>query len=1029
MNSEEHAGIVPRSVRAIFEQLESTGVEFTVRVSFLELYNEELKDLLAEDKTKQLRLCEDVKKGVVCQNLEEFSVLNTEAIFEIIQRGIKERATAATLCNKNSSRSHSIFTMKIMIKECNVEGEEVVRHGQLNLVDLAGSECVGRSGAKNDRAREAGSINQSLLTLGRVITALVDHHGHIPYRDSKLTRLLQESLGGKAKTCIIATLSPSQLSMEESLSTLDYAYRAKSIKNAPQANQKMTKKVVLKEYCQEIEHLRAQLQITRDKNGVYVDPVEYEMMEARIASQESQLNECESALKVKSEEVKTLRSERHEIEHKLDAAEKELDGVNSQLGVVRAELIDTQENLKEVTVELSATEAVVEEQVLTEEALSAEAMELQTELVTRRGDMDNLLGKVDRLVAMEKERVKAAENFSAELNMNCSSLLSIVTRVTDRNTSESSELCEGVAGMLTKGRDTCATLKDSIQGALSTLIGDATVAKDTMSSSCDGLKVHLQGTDRHVSDTLLGIQQQLSSWLSQVDKSMAEAQRELSAQREQLAGFTSTITEHAATFATVSEKFAASQKALSSKSSETASALRCELVDQLGKFNKAEEERAVSTAEALQTQANHMQSTMSTLIQNMLQASLAAVSASTASTQSFSESMTMTVNSGVDTIKASIESIDADVSSSYGELAKMSAHTSASHCENVASAVRGNEGADRMLAGVSGDVAHKKELLDSTVHNLISAVNSSITQGCEVVDSTAATADSILRDVTRATEAMRNSAYESIDSFTCFMDGQGQQLSTDLSNHFTALTDSLKKQTETLGEIEQQLDGYSTDARTTVVKPTGTTPRKVVFPELATLSSTREHEIIKMEAKALAGVTVDMLKSDGSRSRSVSHASASTTASNYSEIENGLELLNSIEETYIAVEVPERDNAVSEESGVVTGVSAATITKTSKAVKAASMSSANAKAVPTKLKRVRDREASCPASLSAAGVDAVIANGNGENADPRHLNEEKDPTAASGVQKPVLHRSKSLSMDPEGGVRSSKIARVVHPSK
>ena len=84
------------------------------------------------------------------------------------------------------------------------------------------------------RAREAGSINQSLLTLGRVITALVDHHGHIPYRDSKLTRLLQESLGGKAKTCIIATLSPSQLAVEETLSTLDYAHRAKSIKNVPQ---------------------------------------------------------------------------------------------------------------------------------------------------------------------------------------------------------------------------------------------------------------------------------------------------------------------------------------------------------------------------------------------------------------------------------------------------------------------------------------------------------------------------------------------------------------------------------------------------------------------------------------------------------------------------------------------------------------------------------------------------------------------------------------------------------------------------
>jgi kinesin family protein 11 len=105
------------------------------------------------------------------------------------------------------------------------------------------SECIGRSGAKNERAREAGSINQSLLTLGRVITSLVDHHGHVPYRDSKLTRLLQESLGGKAKTVILATLSPSQIAIEETLSTLDYAYRAKNIKNQPVVNLQVQPKV------------------------------------------------------------------------------------------------------------------------------------------------------------------------------------------------------------------------------------------------------------------------------------------------------------------------------------------------------------------------------------------------------------------------------------------------------------------------------------------------------------------------------------------------------------------------------------------------------------------------------------------------------------------------------------------------------------------------------------------------------------------------------------------------------------------
>ncbi len=100
--------------------------------------NEELQDLLNTSGEKNLKLCEDAKRGVVCQNLEEFTVRSVPDIFKLLQRGIQQRQTAATLCNKNSSRSHSIFTMKIMIKESNVEGEEVVRHGQLNLVDLAG---------------------------------------------------------------------------------------------------------------------------------------------------------------------------------------------------------------------------------------------------------------------------------------------------------------------------------------------------------------------------------------------------------------------------------------------------------------------------------------------------------------------------------------------------------------------------------------------------------------------------------------------------------------------------------------------------------------------------------------------------------------------------------------------------------------------------------------------------------------------------------------------------------------------------
>jgi kinesin family member 11 len=160
----------------------------------------------------------------------------------------------------NDSRSHTVFTITVHLKET-TEGEDMLRVGKLNLVDLAGSESIGRSGAADKRAREAGIINQSLLTLGRVINALVERSQHVPYRESKLTRLLQDSLGGRTKTCIIATVSPAKVNFDETLSTLDYANKAKSIHNKPQVNQMMTKKALIKEYVEMIERLKGDLRV------------------------------------------------------------------------------------------------------------------------------------------------------------------------------------------------------------------------------------------------------------------------------------------------------------------------------------------------------------------------------------------------------------------------------------------------------------------------------------------------------------------------------------------------------------------------------------------------------------------------------------------------------------------------------------------------------------------------------------------------------------------------------------------------
>ncbi|GCC22294.1 hypothetical protein chiPu_0000681 [Chiloscyllium punctatum] len=304
------AGIIPRTLHQIFERLASQGAEFSVKVSLLEIYNEELFDLLSpiSDVSERLQMFDDPrnKRGVIIKGLEEISVHNKDEVYQILERGAAKRTTAATLMNAYSSRSHSVFSITIHMKETTLDGEELVKIGKLNLVDLAGSENIGRSGAVDKRAREAGNINQSLLTLGRVITALVERAPHVPYRESKLTRILQDSLGGRTKTSIIATISPASVNFEETVSTLEYAYRAKNILNKPEVNQKLTKRALIKEYTEEIERLKRDLAAAREKNGVYMSAENYELMQSKVAAQEELITDYVEKIAVMEEELKQL---------------------------------------------------------------------------------------------------------------------------------------------------------------------------------------------------------------------------------------------------------------------------------------------------------------------------------------------------------------------------------------------------------------------------------------------------------------------------------------------------------------------------------------------------------------------------------------------------------------------------------------------------------------------------------------------------------------------------------------------------
>lgn len=176
------------------------------------------------------------------------------------------------------------------------------------MVDLAGSECIGRSGAQDSRAREAGKINQSLLTLGRVINALVEGAGYIPYRDSKLTRILQESLGGRSKTVIVATISPSLVCVDETCSTLLYANRAKNIKNKPQVNQTTTGQFYMKELLKQLIDLKEANKTMREKSGVYLSNEKYQEMVNQLEENKVQADQLNAQIATKTEELETTNA-------------------------------------------------------------------------------------------------------------------------------------------------------------------------------------------------------------------------------------------------------------------------------------------------------------------------------------------------------------------------------------------------------------------------------------------------------------------------------------------------------------------------------------------------------------------------------------------------------------------------------------------------------------------------------------------------------------------------------------------------
>jgi len=330
-------GVIPRAFDHIFGNIKSTSQKnFLIRCSFIEIYNEEIHDLVGDDVKARLDLKESPEKGVFIKGLSMHVVKSVPEIQKLMTLGFKNRSVGETAMNKDSSRSHSIFTIYVETSETDAKGNQRITLGKLNLVDLAGSERQSKTGATGDRLKEANKINLSLSALGNVISALVDgKSSHIPYRDSKLTRLLQDSLGGNTKTVMIANISPASDNYDETLGTLRYASRAKNIKNQPKVNED-PKDAMLREYAEEIMRLKAMLE-NGDKNIGSPSKNAGNKKSSHDAENGSKMKKngsdsnhhetvkvFENQLKQKEDEIMDERKKREELENKLQMMQQQL---------------------------------------------------------------------------------------------------------------------------------------------------------------------------------------------------------------------------------------------------------------------------------------------------------------------------------------------------------------------------------------------------------------------------------------------------------------------------------------------------------------------------------------------------------------------------------------------------------------------------------------------------------------------------------------------------------------------------------
>lgn len=448
---EAQFGVVPRATFQIFDLMEAgkaKGTRYTVKVSYLEIYNESVNDILSIPVTHNLKIREFPNQGMCVINMQETIVTCPENVFECISAGTINKIVCSTGQNSRSSRSHTVFVLTC--EQFLVDGTS--KFSKINLVDLAGSEKLSKTGAQGQALKEAQKINLSLSTLGRCIKALTGKPGeHIPFRESKLTLILKESLGGNSKTSLIVTGSMLKIHQEETIGTLQFAERAKLVKTAAKSNIKRSVEeleLLVEQLKAEIVKLKHQLKnggtnLVDDSEEFQELKAKFEMMQSSYSKQIEELTDAVERNKTNSsradytEERNRLINRISELESESKEKEKEKIYSDKEVQRMHRELIKLNNENMELKQEIKKTEYFIEiiKNDLKEKQAESDKMAGEMHLI----QLENIEGvemlKDCRNELLETQRKK--EEMSVELEEMVTMMESI-----QKDKNESTELVE-----------------------------------------------------------------------------------------------------------------------------------------------------------------------------------------------------------------------------------------------------------------------------------------------------------------------------------------------------------------------------------------------------------------------------------------------------------------------------------------------------------------------------------------------------------------------------------------------------------